>query len=214
MKWTDNWLLTGDEPDLAVRGQLQLAMHVVHLATGNSICCKRIKATTVDNYVLAASTFLAFFTGRDFRKDLPTDSSMGHLLGPVLKDLHSYESVPNRREPHDLNMHSLGHMLSLLSDSKVLFPKLIDGFEQGLCASYRLLEWAQPIGTFYIDRPQLNYVVSSPLRTRAIVLCDTRCVTRTGTHLIGLQITSVTVVSLTKVWVKFWTQKNGQHGKE
>jgi len=81
MKWTDNCLLTGDETDLAVRGQLQLDMYAVHLAAGNSICHKRIKATTVDNYVLVASTFLAFFTGHNFCKDLPTDSSMGHLLG-------------------------------------------------------------------------------------------------------------------------------------
>jgi len=176
VKWTGNWLLTDDEPDLAVRGQLQLAMYAVHLATGNSIYCKRIKATTVDNYVLAASTFLAFFTGRDFCKDLPTDSSMGHLLRPALKDLHTYESVPNRREPHDLNMHSLGRTLALLSDSKALLPALIDGFKQGLCAGYRLLEWAQPIGKFSIDRPQLNHVVSSPLRTLAIVPCDIRCV--------------------------------------
>ena len=214
MKWTDNWLLTGDEPDLALRGQLQLAMYAVHLATGNSIYCKRIKATTVDNYVLAASTFLAFFTGRDFRKDLPTDSSMGHLLGPVLKDLRSYESVPNRREPYDLNMHTLGRSLALLSDSKALLPALIDGFEQGLCAGYRLSEWAQPIGKFAIDRPQLNHMVSSPLRTRAIVPCDIRCVTKSGARLFGAQITSVTLISVAKVWVKFRTQKNGQHGEE
>jgi len=32
----------------------------------------------VENYVLAASTFLAFFTGRNFHKDLSTDLSMGH----------------------------------------------------------------------------------------------------------------------------------------
>jgi len=177
MKWTDNWLLTGDEPDLAVRGQLQLAMYAVHLAAGNSIYCKRIKVTTVNNYVLAASTFLAFFTGRDFRKDLPTDSSMGHLLGPVLKDLRSYESVPNRRAPHGLNMHSLGHTLALLSDSKVLLPALIDGFEQGLCVGYRLSEWAQPIGKCSIDQPQLNHIVSSPIWTRATAPCNVRCVT-------------------------------------
>jgi len=214
MKWTDNWLLMADEPDPAVRGQLQLAMYAVHLATGNSIYCKMIKATTIDNYVLAASTFLAFFTGQDFCKDLPTDSLMGHLLRPVLKDLHTYESVPNCCEPCDLSMHSLSRTLALLSDSKALLPVLINGFEQGLCAGYRLLEWAQPIGKLSIDRPQLNHMVSSPLRTRAIVPCDIRCVTRTGTCLIGLQITSVTAVSLTKVWVKFWTQKNGQHGEE
>jgi len=214
MKWTDNWLLTGDEPDLAVCGQLQLAMYAIHLATGNSIYYKRIKATTVDNYVLVASTFLAFFTGCNFCKDLPTDSSMGHLLGPVLKDLCLHESVPNRREPYDLNMHSLGRTLALLSDSKALLPALIDGFEKGLCAGYPLSEWAQPIGKFSIDRPQLNHMVSSPLGTRAIVPCNIRCVTQSGARLIGVQITSVTVVSLTKVWVKFRTQKNGQHGEE
>jgi len=167
MKWTDNWLLIGDEPDLPIWGQLQLAMYAVHLATGNStsIYCKRIKATTVDSYVLAASTFLAFFTGRDFCKDLPTDSSLGHLLGPVLRDLRSYQSVPNRGEPYDLNMHILGRDLVLLPDSKALLPALIDGFEQGLCAGYRLSEWAQPIGKYAIDRPQLNHMISSPHRT-------------------------------------------------
>ena len=206
--------MTGDEPDLAVHGQLQLAMYAVHLATGNSICCERIKATTVDNYVLAASTFLAFFTGRNFRKDLPTDSSMSHLLGPVLKDLRSYESVPNHREPYDLNMHTRGRSLALLSDSKALLPALIDGFEQGLCAGYQLSEWAQPTGNFAIDRPQLNHMVSSPLWTRAIVPCDIRCVTQSGGRLSGVQIISVAFISLTKVWVKFRTQKNGQHGEE
>jgi len=139
---------------------------------------------------------------------------MCHLLGPVLKDLHSYESVPNRREPHDLNMHTLGRLLAFLSDYKALLPALIDGFEQGLCAGYRLSEWAQPTGKFAIDRLQLNHMVSSPLWTRAIVRCDMRCVTKSGACLFEVQITSVTLVSLTKVWVKFRRQKNGQHGEE
>jgi len=211
MKWTNNRLLISNEPDLAIRGQLQLAMHAVHLTTGNSIYCKRIKATTVDSYVLAASTFLAFFAGRDFCKDLPTDSSMGHLLGPVLRDLRSYESVPNCREPCDLNVHILG--LALLSNSKALLPALIDGFEQGLCAGHRLSEWAQPIGKYAIDRLPLNHMISSPLCTRAIVTCDMRFVTRSGTRLVGVQVTSVALTALAKVWVKLRTQKNGQHGE-
>ena len=214
MKWTDNWLLIGDEPDLALRGQLQLAMYAVHLATGNSIYCKRIKASTVEQYVLAASTFLAFFTGTDFRKDRPTDSSMGHLLGPVYRDLRSYESVPDRREPYDLNMHALGCSLASHHNPKTLLPALINGFEQGLCAGYRLSEWAQPGGNFAIDRPQLNHLVSSTIRTRAIVPADVRCTTRSGSRLVGVHITYVPLPALTKVWVKFRTQKNGQHGEE
>jgi len=136
MKWTDNWLLIGDDPDLAMRGQLQLAMYAIHLATGNSIYCRRIKAATVEQYVVAAATFLAHFTGRDFRKDLPTHSSMGHLLGPVYRDLRSYESVPERREPCNLRMHAIGRVLASSHDTNSLLPALMDGFEQGLCAGY------------------------------------------------------------------------------
>ena len=214
MKWTDNWLLTGDDPDLALRGQLQLAMYAVHLATGNSIYCKRIKATTVEQYVLAAATFLAFFTGADFRKDRPADTNMGHLLAPVYKDLRSYESVPNRREPYDLRMHALGRKFASRHGTNTLIPALVDGFEQGLCAGYRLSEWAQPGGNFAVDRPQLNHLVSSVIRTRAIVPADIRCVTKSGSRLVGIHITYVPFPALVKVWVKFRTQKNGQHGEE
>jgi len=111
-------------------------------------------------------------------------------------------------------MHILGRTFALLSDSKALLPALIDGFEQGLCAGYRLLEWAQPAGKYSIDRSQLNHLISSPLCTRAIVPCDMQCVTRSGSHLVGVHVTSVVFPVLTKVWVKFRTQKNGQHGEE
>jgi len=143
--WTDNWLIIGDDPDLAMRGQLQLAMcAAVHLTTGNSICCRQIKAAAVEQHVVAAATFLAHFTGRDFRKDLPTDSSMGHLMGPVHRDLRSCEPVPERREPYNLRMHALGCVLASSQDTNSLLPALMDGFEQGLCAGCRLSEWAQP----------------------------------------------------------------------
>ena len=32
---------------------------------------------------------------------------MGHLLSSVYKDLHSYETMPKRREPYTLQMHSV-----------------------------------------------------------------------------------------------------------
>ena len=75
-------------------------------------------------------------------------------------------------------------------------------------------EWAQPTGLYALDRPQLNHLVNSSLRTRAIVPYDVRCVTKSGSRLVGVHITYVAVTSLTKVWVKFRTQKNGQHGEE
>jgi len=214
MKWTDNWLLIGDDPDLAMHGQLQLALHAVHLTTGNSIYCRRIKAATVEQHVVAAATLLAHFTGRDFRKDLPTDSSMGHLLGPVYRDLRSYESVPKRREPYDLRMHALGRVLASSHDINSLLPALMDGFEQSLCAGYRLSEWAQPAGKMAIDKPKLNHLIGSLIRTRAIVPVDITSVTLCGSRLVGICITCVPLTTVVKVWVKFHTQKNGQHGEE
>ena len=214
MKWTDNWLLIGDDPDLAMRGQLQLAMYAVHLATGNSIYCQRIKAATVEQHVVVAATFLAHFTGRDFRKDLPTNSSMGHLLGPVYRDLRSYESVPERREPYGLRMHALGRVLTSSHDTNLLLLALMDGFEQGLCAGYRLSKWAQPAGKTAINKPQLNHLIGSMIRTCAIVPVDIRSVTPCGSRLVGIWIIHVPLTAVVKVWVKFRTQKNDQHGEE
>ena len=214
MRWTDNWLLIGDDDNLALRGQLQLAMCAIHLATGHTIHCKQIKAATIEQYVLAASTFLAFFTGVDFRKDRPTDSFMGHILGPVYRDLKSYESVPDRREPYDIHMHMLARDLASVQDTRTLLPALADGFEQGLCGGYRLSEWAQPAGRHSVTQPQLNHLVTQTIRTRAIVPADVRCSTRTGSRLVGVAITYVPVSAVTRVWVKLRTQKNGQHGEE
>jgi len=164
--------------------------------------------------VVDAATFLAHFTGRDFRKDLPTDSSMGHLLGPVYRDLRSYESVPERHEPCDLRMHALGRILASSHDTNLLLPALMDGFEQGLCAGYRLSEWAQPAGKSAIDKPQLNHLIGSLMQTRAIVPVDIRSVTLCGSRLVGICITYAPLTVVVKVWVKFCTQKNGQHGEE
>ena len=113
MKWDDNLLLEGDTPGLVERGQWQLAMYAIHLGTGHSIYCKQIKVSTIEAYVFAAASFLAQFTGIDFRKDQPSDSHMGSILAPVYRDLRKYEQVPNRREPYGLTMHSRARSLCL-----------------------------------------------------------------------------------------------------
>ena len=99
MNWHDNLLLEGDPVTMAVRGQLQFAMYAVHLSNGYSIHCKQLKVATIEQYLLAASSFITLFTGIDYRKDNPSDKTHGHILAPVLRDLRKYESVPNRREP-------------------------------------------------------------------------------------------------------------------
>ena len=168
MKWDDNLLLEGDNPGLRERGQWQLAMYAVHLGTGHSIYCKQIKVRTIEAYVFAAASFLAQFTGIDFRKDNPSDSHMGSILAPVYRDLRKYEQVPNRREPYDLTMHLRTRALSSGAHPDSLLAALADGFEQGLCTGYRLSEWAQPAGLSDTRYPQLNHLPSPHIRTMAI----------------------------------------------
>ena len=63
MKWTDNLLLEGDWEQLKKRGQWQLAMYALHLGTGNSIYCKQIKTSTIEQYVFAAASFICSLLG-------------------------------------------------------------------------------------------------------------------------------------------------------
>jgi hypothetical protein len=214
MNWDDDLLLEGNSPDIAIRGQFQLAMYALHLSSGNTIQCKSIKASTVEQYLLAAASFIALFTGVDYRKDSPTDTHMGHILNPVLRDLKKYELVPNRREPYDPAMHLLGRSIALEFSPDSLVPALVNGFEQGYCAGFRLSEWAQPAGRTDPMQPQLNHLVSMPIRTRAFVPDDFRVITDSKRQVSGLAILNYPLSDIGRMYGKHRTQKNGQHGEE
>lgn len=214
MRWHDNLLLEGEAPELAIRGQYQLAMYALHLSSGHSIYCKSIKVATVEQYLLAAASFMALFTGTDVRKDHPTDSHMGAILAPVLRDLKKYESVPNRREPYDPQMHKAARLIALQFPPDSLACALLDGFEQGYCAGYRLSEWAQPSRVSDPLAPQLNHLVDAPIRTRALVPADFRVLTETRHRFSGLAILTCPLPTISKMWVRWRTQKNGQNGEE
>jgi hypothetical protein len=214
MKWSDNLLLEGDSPSYAERGQHQLAMYAVHLSAGHSIYCKSIKVATIEQYLLAAASFLALFSGTDFRKDRPTDSHLGHTLASVLKDLKKYESVPDRREPYDPQMHAAARLLAAQCDYTTLLCALTDGFEQGYCAGYRLSEWAQPAGQSDPLNPQLNHLPGAAIRTRALVPNDFRILTVSRHRVSGMAILDHPLLQISKMWVIWRTQKNGQNGEE
>jgi hypothetical protein len=213
MKW-DNLLLEGDSAELALRGQYQLAMYALHLSAGHSILCRSIKVGTIEQYLLAASSFIAMFTGTDVRKDNATDQHLGSILTPVLRDLRKYEAVPDRREPYDPQMHTVARFTAAQSPPDGLVCALTDGFEQGYCAGYRLSEWAQPSGLSSPSSFQLNHLEGASIRTRAIVPDDLRIETVTHGRASGLAILVTPLDQITRMWVKFRTQKNGQHGEE
>lgn len=214
MKWRDALLLDAGTPEVAERGQLQLAMYALHLSAGHSIYCRSIKVATIEQYLLAAATFLSLFTGVDFRKDHPTHTHMGRILAPVLRDLKKYESVPDRREPYDPQMHMAARLDASLRPPDSLVCALTDGFEQGYCAGYRLSEWAQPSRMSDPMAPQLNHLPTAPIRTRALVPDDFRIMTVSRHRVAGLAILTYPLHQISKMWVKWRTQKNGQHGEE
>ena len=102
MNWDDDILLTKSTP---LRGQVQLAAYAVHLSRGSTLTAKQVKVKTIKEYVFATASFLALFTGTDFRYDSPTDKAFGGLLAVVYSDLERYETVPDRREPYTPEMH-------------------------------------------------------------------------------------------------------------
>lgn len=214
MSWDDNLLLEGDVDPL--RGQLQLAMYAIHLSTGHSIYCRQIKAGTIEKYVKDVSSFLALFSGRDFRKDNPADRHMGRLLAAVYKDLHAFETLPNRREPYTLQMQALAWAESTpLRATKPysIIPTLTDGFAAGLNAGSRLGEWAQPAGNRNPATPLLVNHPNAEFPTRAVVPND---ITATGPglgRLQGLSIITVPLLSLASFLYLHRWQKNGQHGE-
>jgi hypothetical protein len=110
MNWQDNLLLEGDDPGLAERGQTswQCTPCTLVLSAGHTIQCKSIKGATIEQYLLAVVSFFAQFSGTDFRKDRPTDVHMGRILAPVLRDIKSFDTIPDRGEPYDPHMHLLG----------------------------------------------------------------------------------------------------------
>ena len=214
MNWREDFLLEGDSPEVALRGQFQLAMYAIHLSLGNSIYCRAIRAATIEQYVLALAMFLMHFTGVDFRKDRPGDSHFGHILAPVFKELRRYDALPNKKEPYNATMHRAGVAAAGELPRDHLIPALVDGFAVGYLAGHRLSEWAQPGSHHDVTRPQLGEPDVNPHRTRALVPNDVRILTHTRDRAVGLAILDTPVESIARLWLKWRYQKNQQNGIE
>lgn len=214
MKWDDDLVLQ-DAP--RERGQLQLAAYAVHLSKGNTLLAKSIKAKTIKEYVFAAASFLAGFSGIDFRYDHATDKTFGRYLSPVFTDLERYETVPDRREPYTPEMHREAERIAApfrARDFRSLIPALVDGFAMALMAGFRLTEWAQPAGKSDPRHPLLNHLLPPNISTRALCPADIRIETVDHQRATGLAICDFPLTKIRKMWIKFRTQKNGHNGEE
>lgn len=214
MRWDDDLLL---EKGNRERGQVQLAAYAVHLSKGHTLLNKHIKVKTIKEYVFAAASLLAGFSGHDYRYDSPTDKTFGQYLAPIYSDLERYETVPDRREPYTPEMHKEAERLAaphLDKDSRTLFPALSNWFAKATMAGYRLTEWAQRAGNSDPRTPLLNHLLPPNIPTRALCPDDFSVETTTMQRLQGLAITTVPLTSIRKMRVRYRTQKNGHNGEE
>ena len=215
MNWTDVLTLEGADPK---RGQLQLAMYALHLASGCSINAHKLKLATIKVYIRAVAIFLGMFCGRDLRFDNPGDTSFGHLLQPVFKDLEKYETVPNRREPYtiamQLRVEAMSTSLAMVQPF-CLCVMLVKWFGLNLMAGCRIAEWAQP-SSRDPHRPQQNCLLPPSITTAAFVQSDIRMSKwENGVKCaVGLDILKSERRAYRKEWLRWRTQKNKDNGQE
>jgi hypothetical protein len=77
--------------------------YMYHLATGNSLLCRCIKANTMLKYAHAAACFVKAATGNDPRKyERETGNRLADEINKVINEQRRWEKMPNRREPFEV----------------------------------------------------------------------------------------------------------------
>ena len=99
---TDDWTLANQSQE---RANYQLALYATHLATGSSLHCRSLKASTIASYLLDVAKFLGRYRDVDPRFRSTADTRLAPAIARVLDEQKRCESFPNRREPFTLEMH-------------------------------------------------------------------------------------------------------------
>jgi len=216
MKWDDDLLLERSPPK---RGELQLAMYALHVASGSSVTSAMVKLPTIKLYVAQVAKFLSLFCQRDLRRVNPGDPHLAPLLSGVYKDLEQFEKVPDRREPYTPEMHEEAErQVRPLRDTDPLcvYVVLVDFFEVGLSVGYRLAEWAQNAENPDPHFPALNHLKPPDILTRAFVQSDFRAQLgeRPYKWYTGILLLVIPLERFRKVELTFRTQKNRVNGEK
>ena len=84
----------------------ELALYATHLATGSSLHCRSLKASTIASYLLDVAKFLGrYYQNVGPRLQSTADTRLAPAIAKVLDKQKRWESVPNRREPFTLERH-------------------------------------------------------------------------------------------------------------
>jgi hypothetical protein len=152
-----------------------MALYATHLATGSSLHCKSLKASTIATYLLDVAKFLGRYRDVDPRFRSTADTRMAPAIAKVLDEQKRWESVPNRREPFTLEMHKyIAQSAETYADDCCIEAALANWTLCNLYAGCRGIEWMQtdsknqPINSYHLNRFGNAY---------AFTLRDVQCTT-------------------------------------
>jgi hypothetical protein len=193
----------------------QMALYTVHLATGNSVPCRSIKAATITKYLLSIAKFCARSNPRNPRKLEQTNKALAPEIQGVINEVQRWENIPGPCEPFTLEM--LRYLIKLrasqphIHDHDSPLAAMIDWASAGLYDGFRLSEWAQPNGHYALHNPHLN------IRGDACAVCiaDFRFLSDDKIRIPVDQVIKLDPASpsVGRIFVKYRTQKKGALAK-
>ena len=185
----------------------QMALYASHLATGHSLFCKALKASTIVSYLRDVARFLGRFSAVDPRHRSKLDRTTAPEIKAVTDEVARWEKVPNRREPFTLQMWKYLFSIRDSCPPDGIIDCITDWAICGLYGGFRKTEWAQDASHASLDNPQLD-IHGVP---KAFRLADIVWKTPTQVNL-SLHAVLASEDSAGRVSLTFKSQKNGDNG--
>ena len=190
-----------------LRRNWQLALYAVHLATGNTVFCKSIKASTILAYLRDVAKFLSRFSPLDARYHSPHDKTLAPCIKAVTDEVARWEKIPDRREPFTIEMWKHLSTLRPSCQPDGIIDTITDWAGCGLYGGFRNTEWAQDDSHAALNNPLLDlHGVPKAFGLNDIVWKTSNNV-RISLHSALANADLVGRISLT-----FKAQKNGDNG--
>jgi hypothetical protein len=204
LKLTDDLFLANVSQD---RRNWQLALHAAHLATGNNLFCRSIKASTMLSYLRDVAKFLGRFSAVDARHRTSADSTLAPCIKAVTDKVIRWEKIPDRREPFTIEMWKCLASLQPTSQPDGIIDAITNWAGCGLYGGFRDTEWAQDDSHAALDTPQLDIHGEA----KAFRLDDILWQTPTKVRL-SLASVLANEQAVGRATLTFKAQKNGDNG--
>ena len=205
---TDDWTLEHQSQE---RANYQLALYATHLATGSTLHCRSLKSSTIASYLLDVAKFIGRFRDVDPRFRSAADTRLAPAIAKVLEEQKRWETVPNRREPFNLELHNLlSQQATTNPDDCCLDAAMANWTLCNLYAGCRGIEWAQ---TDVNNAPLSKHHKNRFGNSYAFTLEDVECLTLTNQR-INIQQAISAPENVGSIKLRFEEQKNGENGEK